>query len=57
MQWGADKWCDEILGVRAAGLSNDQKALQVCVDAIEAQFDMPAWEFLLNAKNREQLQN
>ena len=57
MQWGADKWCDEILGVRAAGLSNDQKALQVCVNAIEAQFDMPAWEFLLNAKNREQLQN
>ena len=57
MQWGADKWCDEILGVRAAGLSNDQTALQVCVDAIEAQFDMPAWEFLLNAKNREQLQN
>ena len=57
IQWGADKWCDEILGVRAAGLSNDQKALQVCVDAIEAQFDMPAWEFLLNAKNREQLQN
>ena len=57
MQWGADKWCDEILGVRAAGMSNDQKALQVCVDAIEAQFDMPAWEFLLNAKNRERLQN
>ena len=57
MQWGADKWCDEILGARAAGMSNDQKALQVCVNAIEAQFDMPAWEFLLNAKNREQLQN
>jgi len=57
MQWGADKWCDEILGVRAAGMSNDQKALQVCVNAIEAQFDMPAWEFLLNAKNRERLQN
>jgi hypothetical protein len=38
-------------------MSNDQKALQVCVNAIEAQFDMPAWEFLLNAKNREQLQN
>ena len=57
MQWGADKWCDEILGARAAGMSNNQKALQVCVNAIEAQFDMPAWEFLLNAKNREQLQN
>ena len=57
MQWGADKWCDEILGARAAGMSNDQKALQVCVNAIEAQFDMPAWEFLLNAKNRERLQN
>ena len=57
MQWGADKWCDEILGPRAAGMSNDQKALQVCVNAIEAQFDMPAWEFLLNAKNRERLQN
>ena len=57
MQWGADKWCDQILGPTAAGMSNDQKALQVCVNAIEAQFDMPAWEFLLNAKNREQLQN
>jgi len=57
MQWGGDKWCDEILGARAAGLSNDQKALQVCVDAIETQFDTPAWEFLLNATNREQLQN
>lgn len=57
MQWGADKWCDEILGPTAAGMSNNQKALQVCVNAIEAQFDMPAWEFLLNAKNREQLQN
>ena len=57
MQWGADKWCDQILGPRAAGMSNDQKALQVCVNAIEAQFDMPAWEFLLNAKNRERLQN
>ena len=57
MQWGADKWCDEILGPTAAGMSNDQKALQVCVNAIEAQFDMPAWEFLLNAKNRERLQN
>ena len=57
MQWGGDKWCDELLGPTAAGLSNDQKALQVCVNAIEAQFDMPAWEFLLNAKNREQLQN
>ena len=57
MQWGADKWCDQILGPTAAGMSNDQKALQVCVNAIEAQFDMPAWEFLLNAKNRERLQN
>ena len=57
MQWGADKWCDQILGPRAAGMSNDQKALQVCVNAIDAQFDMPAWEFLLNAKNRERLQN
>jgi hypothetical protein len=57
MQWGADKWCDEILGPTAAGMSNNQKALQVCVNAIEAQFDMPAWEFLLNAKNRERLQN
>ena len=57
MQWGGDKWCDEILGARAAGMTNDQKSLQVCVNAIEAQFDMPAWEFLLNVKNREQLQN
>mgnify|MGYP001156689126 CR=1 FL=1 len=57
MQWGGDKWCDEILGATAAGLSNDQKALQVCVNTIEAQFDMPAWKFLLDAKNREQLQN
>ena len=57
MQWGGDRWCDEILGPTAAGLSNDQKALQVCVNTIEAQFDMPAWKFLLDAKNREQLQN
>jgi hypothetical protein len=57
MQWGGDKWCDEILGATAAGLSNDQKALQVCVNTIEAQFDTPAWKFLLDAKNREQLQN
>ena len=57
MQWGGDRWCDEILGPTAAGLSNDQKALQVCVNTIEAQFDTPAWKFLLDAKNREQLQN
>ena len=57
MQWGGDKWCDKLLGPTAAGLSNDQKALQVCVNAIEAQFDTPAWKFLLDAKNREQLQN
>jgi len=57
MQWGGDKWCDKLLGSTAAGLSNDQKALQVCVNAIEAQFDTPAWKFLLDAKNREQLQN
>ena len=57
MQWGGDKWCEEILGPTAEGLSKNQQALQVCVNAIEAQFDMPAWEFLLNAKNREQLQN
>jgi len=57
MQWGADKWCDHQLGPVANGLTNDQKALQVCVDVIEQQFDMPAWKFLLNAKNRELLQN
>ena len=58
MQWGGDKWCDKLLGPTATGLkSNDQKVLQVCVNAIEAQFDMPAWEFLYNAKNRQQLQN
>ena len=58
MQWGGDKWCDRLLGPTATGLkSNDQEVLQVCVNAIEAQFDMPAWEFLYNAKNRQQLQN
>ena len=57
MQWGGDKWCEEILGPTAEGLSKNQQALQVCVNAIEAQFDMPAWEFLYNAKNRQQLQN
>ena len=58
MQSGVlDKWCDHQLGPVARGLTNDQKALQVCVDVIENQFDMPAWKFLLNAKNRELLQN
>ena len=57
MQWGGDKWCDEILGPVAGGLTNNQKALQMCVNSIEAQFNMPAWEFLLKSTNREQLQN
>ena len=57
MQWGADKWCEHQLGPAANGLTNDQKTIQVCVDVIERQFDMPAWKFLLNAKNRELLQN
>ena len=61
MQWGGDRWCLENISELSAPaigtLTNNQKALQVCVEAIENQFDMPAWEFLLNAKNREQLQN
>ena len=61
MQWGGDKWCEHnIKGLApsvAGSLTNNQKTLQMCVEAIERQFDMPAWEFLLNAKNRQQLQN
>ncbi len=61
MQWGGDKWCEHnIKGLApsvAGSLTNNQKTIQMCVEAIEKQFDMPAWEFLLNAKNREQLQN
>lgn len=61
MQWGGDRWCLENISELSAPaigtLTNNQKALQVCVESIENNFDMPAWEFLLNAKNRELLQN
>ena len=61
MQWGGDKWCEHnIKGLApsvAGSLTNDQKTLQMCVESIERQFDIPAWKFLLDAKNRKQLQN
>ena len=61
MQWGGDRWCLENISELSAPaigtLTNNQKALQVCVESIENNFDMPAWEFLYNAKNRELLQN
>ena len=61
MQWGGDRWCLENISELSAPaigtLTNNQKALQICVESIENNFDMPAWEFLLNAKNRELLQN
>ena len=61
MQWGGDKWCEHnIKGLApsvAGSLTNDQKTLQMCVESIERQFDIPAWKFLLDAKNRQQLQN
>lgn len=59
MQWGGDKWCEHHIGTIANGLSNNAKARQVCVEAIEHQFGMPAWEFLLKSNMGEpiQLQN
>lgn len=61
MQWGGDKWCEHnIKGLApsvAGSLTNNQKTIQMCVEAIEEQFEQPAWEFLLNTKNRQQLQN
>ena len=59
MQWGGDKWCEHHIGPIAKGLSNNDKARQVCVDAIQHQFGMPAWEFLLKSNMGEpiQLQN
>ena len=59
MQWGGDKWCEHHFGTIANGLSNNAKARQVCVEAIEHQFGMPAWEFLLKSNMGEpiQLQN
>ena len=60
-QWGGERWCLENISELSApaikSLSNNSAALQMCVEAIENNFDMPAWEFLLNAKNRERLQN
>ena len=47
-EWGGEDWCNYILGPAAGGLSNNQKAIGVCARAIEKQFDVPAWEFLIN---------
>ena len=48
-----DRWCLENiseLSAPAIGTLTNNQALQVCVESIENNFDMPAWEFLLNAK-------
>ena len=61
MQWGGDKWCEEnVKGLAPSvvgSLTNNAKTLQMCVEAVETQFDIPAWKFLLDAQNRQQLQN
>ena len=55
-QWGGVEWCNHILGAYSGTLSDDQKAIGVCVKYIENQFDTPAWEFLLNPSLQDRLQ-
>lgn len=45
-----------MLGAYSGTLSNDQKAIGVCVKYIENQFETPAWEFLLNPSLQDRLQ-
>ena len=47
-QWGGEDWCNYILGPASGGLTNNQKAIGVCARAIEKQFDVKAYEFLIN---------
>ena len=55
-QWGGEEWCNHMLGAYSGTLSNDQKAIGVCVKYIENQFETPAWEFLLNPSLQDRLQ-
>ena len=55
IQWGAQQWCDEILGPRSATGDPKIDSFAICISALEQQTGTQAWEFLLNPALRERL--
>tara|TARA_R100001224_G_scaffold50026_3_gene28872 strand:- start:1287 stop:3815 length:2529 start_codon:yes stop_codon:yes gene_type:complete len=50
-----DEWCNYYLGPGSANLSPKDKPTALCVEKIEKDFDIPAWEVLVDDKVKEKL--
>ena len=52
-----DEWCNYKFGPGSAKLSPKDKPLGVCIEKIEKDFGIPAWEVLVDPKVKEKLNN
>ena len=52
-----DEWCNYKFGPGSSNLSPKDKPTAICVQTIEKQFGIPAWEVLVDDKVREKLNN
>ena len=52
-----DEWCNYKFGPGSSNLSPKDKPLGVCIQKIEKDFDIPAWEVLVDPKVKEKLNN
>ena len=50
-----DEWCNYKFGPGSSNLSPKDKPTAICVQTIEKQFGIPAWEVLVDDKVREKL--
>ena len=50
-----DEWCNYKFGPGSANLSPKDKPLGVCIEKIEKDFGIPAWEVLVDPKVKEKL--
>ena len=52
-----DEWCNYKFGPGSSNLSPKDKPLGVCIQKIEKDFGIPAWEVLVDPKVKEKLSN
>ena len=50
-----DEWCNYYLGPGSVHLNPKDKPTALCVEKIEKDFNIPAWEALVDPKVKEKL--